>query len=103
MNQLNLFDTPVAHRNDPLSSYEAGEKNKRESNAKQQTQVYLAICDNEGCTARELSVKTGLDYYMIQRRVSQLINRDLICRGEPRLCRYGDSGIKVSTYYKAGK
>jgi len=66
---------PIAHRDDPVTSYEAGEKMVRSGALNdQEFEVYQAIRNYPGrdFTARELSKHSGINYYTIQRRLSGL-------------------------------
>lgn len=88
MNQLTL---PYAHTKDPQTSFDAGEK-MVESGAlsRQELRVYEGILryyrdvsDERTFTAKELAywnIAFGLNYYLIQRRLSGLRNKGKIER-----------------------
>jgi len=87
-----LFEPPLSHTNDPISSYEAADKMIKSGELNRQEQrVWKAIrllhkttrCDN--FTAKELNYWTGIGYFIIQRRLSGLHNKGKIKRiGEKR-------------------
>ena len=88
MNQLSI-DLPFAatHRNDPSSSHEAESKVRKSDRMKHQCeQVFQAIKACPNCTAGELSDRSGIDYQIIQRRVSILERNGLIKRQGKRVC-----------------
>jgi len=75
-----LFDLPIAHSKDPITSYEAGDKMLRYGKLNEQEQlVYEALLANnrpEGHTPYELAALMKGDsqrnYFMIQRRLHGL-------------------------------
>jgi len=78
-----LFDLPLAHRNDPITSYEAGDRMLNSGKlVKQQKLVMTAIITQrfENWTAKELSIVSGIDYFVIQRRLHELAHKGLIER-----------------------
>lgn len=82
------FAKPLAHRDDPLSSYQAGEKILKSGKLRGQMRaVYFALKQYPNTTSAELSRYASLDRYNIARRLSVLANRDLIERGPERMCR----------------
>lgn len=98
-----LFDRPLAHTNDPITSYEAGDKMvKSGALHSQEDYLYCAILRiyapiNREFTAKELSDTTGINYYTIQRRLSGLRDKGKIgrvrkdgglCRGPKPLTKY---------------
>lgn len=66
-----------SHRQDPETSKQAA---RRVQAAKQQEEVYQAYRVFAPCTARELADKSGIDYFVIQRRSKELRNAFLIER-----------------------
>jgi len=79
--QIDVFDEAIRHTHtgDPVTSYSAIEKliESGEFN-RQQAIVYDAWKRYPDTTPRELSELSGLDYYMIQRRRIDLINRKVL-------------------------
>ncbi len=75
---------PLAHRNDPVTSYIAADKLVKSGRlSRQERRVFRAIevyCCFSNFTARGLSNYCGLDYYLIQRRLSGLKNKGKIER-----------------------
>lgn len=73
----------LSHTNDPITSYEAAERANLND---QEYEVYIAIQNYGGkdFTAKELSEKSGLNYWTIQRRLSGLRNKGKIKRVQYR-------------------
>lgn len=72
---------PVAHRNDPASSYRAGEAVHKSGRAFSQKLVVLAALRSHGpCSSKSLAEKTGLDRYMIARRLPELFQEHKVNR-----------------------
>ncbi len=73
------FDRPLAHRADPQTSYDAADKVVKSGELNRQERIVMdAIARHsqpEGITAKELSAKSGIDYFTIQRRLSGLEGR----------------------------
>lgn len=85
-----LFDRPVAHARDPQTSYDAGQKLLDSGKLNdQEYEVYVAIKNygGENFTAKELSEKSGLNYWTIQRRLSGLYHKGKIERINQRFAR----------------
>jgi predicted HTH transcriptional regulator len=84
-----LFDAPIAHRNDPVTSYEAGQK-MIDSDVLQNQEYavmvgIIAYFSDTTFTAKELANKGITSYYTIQRRLSGLHRKGKIDRtGEKR-------------------
>lgn len=83
-----LFDRPLAHRNDPITSYEAADKmvksgalNRQEEGVYNDMRRYIIDCFHKDVTARELAEWCiSNDYYTIQHRLSGLHNKGKIER-----------------------
>lgn len=89
---------PLAHRDDTMTSFEAADKMvKSGALNRQEQQVYTEIVlykerirflknyKDKGVTAKELAKWSGLNYWVIQRRLSGLRNKGKIERtGEIR-------------------
>ena len=100
MEQGNLFstpltDTPRARRHDPLTSHLAAERVKPRLR-KQQEAVLAALTRWPGSTAVELAHATGLDRYLVSRRLPELVPV-WARRGKPRLCSV--AGTAQTTWY----
>lgn len=103
MRQASLFDghhrgsrpmsiqTPAARATDPETSHEAAESiTASGERRRQQVRVLALIVASPGCTAGELAEvaaewDVGVDYFAIQRRVSEL-EPQFVRRGESRTC-----------------
>lgn len=86
-----LFEKPLAHTNDPITSFDAADKIvKSGALSRQEKQVHKAIVKffsvpNRPFTARGLAFVSNIDYFVIQRRLSGLHNKGKIQRtGEKR-------------------
>lgn len=73
---------PLAHTGDLQTSYDAGQKMLDSGKlSDQEYEVWLAIqehCKKKNFTAKELSEKSGLNYYTIQRRLNDLRHKGKI-------------------------
>lgn len=72
--QLQLEIPPASHRHDPPTSKAA---EHRANISGQALQVYTALRAHGPATMRELADKSGIDYYVCQRRISVLHNNNL--------------------------
>jgi hypothetical protein len=94
-----LFDRPVAHRNDPMTSCEAAEKAASTGSIKWWYQkIYVTLRDNdrpEGHTAVEIAWlinKAEIDqtYHSVSRRLKEMENKGWIFRSKTgRQCKVG--------------
>ena len=73
-----LFDQPIAHRNDPQTSYDAGQKmidsGKLQEQEKEVLKQIKRLYSHPAAwfTAKSLARMSGLNYYKVQRRLSGL-------------------------------
>lgn len=74
MNQIDLTLPPASHRHDPETSKRA---ERRANISGQALQVYDALLRIGPCAMFELSERTGLDYFICQRRISVIEKNDL--------------------------
>ena len=58
-----------------------------------------AVACHPGLTSNELARATGLDRYMLARRLPELCDHDRVVRGDPRRCEV--SGRKAATWWPA--
>jgi len=97
--QADLFspmtDTPRARRSDPETSHLAAERVKPKLR-KQQEAVLAALTRWPGSTAVELAHATGLDRYLVSRRLPELVPV-WARRGKPRTCSV--AGTAQTTWY----
>lgn len=79
--QLALFDDPPrARRHDPATSKKAAQK-AMSFKAHHEGAIYAAICEAEnGRTAKEIAIVTGLTDVQVNRRLSNMGERGLIER-----------------------
>jgi hypothetical protein len=97
------MQSSLARGSDPLSSKEASLWFRRSGRlARQQRQVYRALCDHPGSTARELALLLGLaDVNIPARRLPTLEDRGFVRRGPRRRCQV--TGMEhVGTWYPVG-
>lgn len=81
------FDAPTAHRDDPLTSFDAGERFEKSGHLRgQMLLVLLALRKWPGRTSAELAQLAGLDRHAVARRLPNLASRGLAERGPERMC-----------------
>lgn len=111
--RVTLFDRPLSHTGDPITSYEAADEMVKSGKLnKQEQEVWKEInrgIDNmETClglqhqnfTAKELASWSGIDYFVIQRRLSGLHNKGKIERIKTGKERIGATDLFKSIYKK---
>ena len=82
---------------DPLSSHR-GADYIRPVVQSQITQIYEALKKHPRLTARELSRASGIDYILIQKRISILKDRDMAEVAGKRPCRVSSTGIPARVW-----
>lgn len=95
--QLSIdYNAPLSHKGDPATSFQAEQKLK-DSGAlsKQCQQVYEAIKQFPNRTAGELEQASGIPYFTIQRRVSQLEDAGYIKRYGKKVCAVKKTSMTV--------
>lgn len=96
MHQAELFSTTaeprLARRRDPSTSHAAAER-LRESGklSAQRQQVLDALTRWPGSTAVELATNSGIDRYVVSRRLPELASLGHARRMAPRACRVNGS------------
>lgn len=75
---------PRARRTDPSSSHDAARRISGAISGHQQCQAYAAVRANPGRTSSELAAETGLDRYMLARRLPELLDEGMVTRRPPR-------------------
>lgn len=97
MEALNV-QTPAARNSDPLTSHMAAQHmNHTGARAKQQQEVLAAVRKHPGMTSSELAQATGVDRYMLARRLPELA--PAVVKGEARKCQV--SGRQAVTWWAA--
>jgi DNA-binding MarR family transcriptional regulator len=82
-----IDDFPLFRRQDPDSSRQAADLMKDSGQLDgQRAQVREALINHPGSTSAELARKTGLDRYVIARRLPDLEHDGLAFRGPIRTC-----------------
>lgn len=80
-------ETPAARATDPDTSHLAAEEiTASGARAEQQAQTIAAVREHPGCTMSELARRTGLDRYMLGRRISECETAGAVFRGLKRRC-----------------
>ncbi len=83
-----LFNKPLCHNSDPVTSLEAADKLVKSGRLTKQEKLVLRCVEyhknnylwREDFTAKEISNASCLDYHLIQRRLSGLRNKSKIER-----------------------
>lgn len=79
--------TPAARNSDPVTSHLAAEEITASGvRFSQQRQVADAVRRHPGHTSQELAELTGLERYMLARRLSECETAGTVKRGEPKRC-----------------
>lgn len=80
-------ETPIARKTDPASSHlAAAEITSSGARAHQQAQTIAAVRAFPGLTSQELSDLTGLERYMLARRLPEAVTAGAVRKGEQRTC-----------------
>ena len=95
---MRLVSTPASRANDPQGSHNA-ERRMRSSGRlrSQQLMCAAAVKSYPGKTAAELSQVTGLDRYMLGRRLRECVTAGAVREGDHRKCAI--SHITVLTWW----
>jgi hypothetical protein len=76
------IETPAARNSDPFTSHEAAEHHTRTGKrAYQQQQTVAAVRAFPGKTSFEIAMATGLDRFMLARRLSECVTAGLVKKG----------------------
>lgn len=84
-----LEQLPIAHRNDPRSSWEAGAEHTAKGYTLTHAAQVLALVRNyPGLTGAEIAALADcrLDKYEVRRRLNNLMNVHAVRQGEQRRC-----------------
>ncbi|MEN4951887.1 winged helix-turn-helix domain-containing protein [Stenotrophomonas sp. TWI819] len=86
-----------ARATDPSTSHEAaGYVVSSGLQTQQQACALAAVRQHPGLTSAELSQASGLDRFMLARRLPELLEAELVCHGEARKCAV--SGRRAMTW-----
>ncbi|MCK5127675.1 MAG: MarR family transcriptional regulator [candidate division Zixibacteria bacterium] len=95
-----MIKTPASRSSDPHTSHEAEEFiNKTGIRESQQMEVLAWLKLLPGHTSRELAMISGIDRYIVARRLPELAPMHAE-KGEARKC--NDSGRQAITWYPVG-
>ena len=86
-NLTRRVETPAARNSDPITSHLAADAITASGmRFSQQKQVADAVHRHPGHTSQELAELTGLDRYMLARRLPECETGGTVRRGEPKHC-----------------
>lgn len=89
--QSRRIETPAARRSDPESSHRAAEEVTASGRrAAQLAQVIAAVRKHPGRTSMELARLTGLDRYLLARRLPEAATAGAVAKGQQRVCSVSD-------------
>ncbi len=77
---------PIAHRADPVTSYQAGERFHKTKLKGQMKLVLMGVQRWPGKTSAELGKLIGIDRHAAARRLPGLQRRGLVKKGRERFC-----------------
>lgn len=81
-------ETPAARATDPETSHIAADVHTASGKrAEQQARTVAAVRAFPGCTMQELAEKTGIDRYVLGRRISECETAGLVKRALKHACR----------------
>ncbi|KIQ21569.1 hypothetical protein [Xanthomonas campestris] len=87
-----------ARANDPLTSWDAAERNDKSGKTRQQQNVTaITVADHPGMTSAELAKVAGLCRYMLARRLPEVERQARVFRGDVRVCTA--TGYKAATWF----
>lgn len=85
---MRAVETPASRATDPESSHLSAEAHTASGKrAEQQAKTVAAVRAFPGCTMQELAGKTGIDRYVLGRRISECETAGLVKRGIKRTCK----------------
>lgn len=97
--KMNSLSPPLSRNTDPASSHEGAVHVVTTGKLTAQLQeIYDALKLHPMHTARELSKASGIDYYLIQKRLSVLEAMGLAARRGKRICTFSKTRIKVQVW-----
>lgn len=84
---MRRVETPAARKTDPVTSHLAAEYHTRSGDrARQQAQTAEAVRLHPGHTSQELAQLTGLDRYMLARRLPECVTAGRVTKGSTQRC-----------------
>lgn len=84
---LRIVETPAARNTDPYTSHAAADDITRSGKrAHQQHQAIAAVRAKPGLTSFELALATGLDRFMLARRLPECVTAGGVVKGTPKKC-----------------
>lgn len=96
---MNRLSPPLSRNTDPISSHRGADYAIRSGLlGRELRSVYHALMKNSNCTAREISRASGLNYFIVSKRLSVLRRRGFARVGRKRPCRVSKTGIPVQVW-----
>lgn len=87
MQHVRRIETPAARSTDPATSHLAADTITASGQRHAQlVQTIQAVEQHPGLTSYELSVRTGLDRYMLARRLPEAVTAGRVVKGGAREC-----------------
>lgn len=84
---MRRVETPAARATDPVTSHLAADAHTRSgTRARQQEQAADAVARYPGHTSQELAQLTGLDRYMLARRLPECVTAGAVFKGTNQRC-----------------
>jgi Mn-dependent DtxR family transcriptional regulator len=78
---MNLWDLPHSKRNDPLSSYVAGDRHHLSGKAESNRQMILEFMkDKQPMTSKQIALKMGMDRHEVARRLPEMERKGQVMR-----------------------
>lgn len=103
MYKMLMRQEPLSRNSDPMSSHRGADRITKSGKLEGQCKlVYEALKRFPLHTARELSHESGLDYIIIQKRLTVLERRGLAVRRGERRCKVSTTGINVTQWEANG-
>lgn len=94
------IETPAARATDPRSSHDAADQHTASGKrAFQQCMAAAAVERHPGCTSLELSKKTGIDRYVLARRLPECVTAETVRKGPPRKCTASEKDVESITWW----
>lgn len=102
MNQLSIFDAPLARARDPQTSHDAAARVDT-FKASHEAAVFAAICDagERGATYREIALAARMEPVAVARRLKAMEARGLIQRSALTDCSGFESRNGMAVWWKA--
>lgn len=92
--------TPAARSSDPSSSHDAADQHTRSGKrAFQQRMTAQAVTRYPGLTSLELSKKSGVERFLLARRLPECVTAGAVRRGPMRRCTQSKRPVECVTWW----